>query len=63
MKANVSTETQGVGSKVGEESMLAKFEGLSGDVSDVVLKSGATFTSVAVREGVNAACAAVAAIQ
>ena len=63
VKANVSSETQGVGSKVGEESMLAKFEGLSGDVSDVVLKSGATFTSVAVREGVNAACAAVAAIQ
>ena len=63
VKANVSTETQGVGSKVGEESMLKKFEGLSGDVSDVVLKSGATFTSNAVREGVQAACAAIAAIQ
>lgn len=63
VKANVSSETQGVGSKVGEESMLKKFEGLSGDVSDVVLKSGATFTSNAVREGVQAACAAIAAIQ
>ncbi len=63
VKANVSTETQGVGSKVGEESMLEKFNGLSGDVSDVVLKTGATFTSDAVRDGVNAACAAVAAIQ
>ena len=63
VKANVSTETQGVGSKVGEESMLARFEGLSGDVSGVALKTGATFTSNAVREGVQAACAAVAAIQ
>ena len=63
VKAHVSTETQGVGSKVGEESMLARFEGLSGDVSGVALKTGATFTSNAVREGVQAACAAVAAIQ
>lgn len=63
MKANVSTETQGVGSKVGEASMLEKFEGLSGDVSGVTLKTGATFTSNAVRDGVQAACAAVAEIQ
>ena len=63
VKANVSTETQGVGSKVGEAAMLDKFVGLSGDVSDVTLKTGATFTSNAVRDGVNAACAAVAAIQ
>lgn len=63
VKANVSTETQGVGSKVGEAAMLDKFTGLSGDVSDVTLKSGATFTSDAVKNGVNAACAAVAAIQ
>ena len=63
VKANVSTETQGVGSKVGEASMLEKFEGLSGDVSGVTLKTGATFTSNAVRDGVQAACAAVAAIQ
>lgn len=62
--ANVSTETQGVGSKVGaQENMLDKFVGLSGDVSGVQLKTGATLTSNAVREGVNAACAAVAAIQ
>ena len=63
VKANVSTETQGVGSKVGEASMLEKFEGLSGDVSGVTLKTGATFTSNAVRDGVQAACAALAAIQ
>lgn len=63
VKANVSTETQGVGSKVGEETMLNKFVGHSGDVSDIVLKTGATFTSNAVRDGVQAACAAIAAIQ
>lgn len=64
VEANVSTETQGVGSKVGvQEIMLEKFVGLSGDVSGVQLKSGATLTSNAVRNGVNAACAAVAAIQ
>ena len=64
VEANVSTETQGVGSKVGvQENMLEKFVGLSGDVSGVQLKSGATLTSNAVRNGVNAACAAVAAIQ
>ena len=63
VKANVSTETQGVGSKVGEASMLEKFEGLSGDVSGVTLKTGATFTSNAVRDGVQAARAAIAAIQ
>ena len=43
--------------------MLEKFEGLSGDVSGVTLKTGATFTSDAVRDGVQAACAAIAAIQ
>lgn len=37
--------------------MLEKFEGLSGDVSGVTLKTGATFTSNAVRDGVQAACA------
>ena len=63
VKANVSSETQGVGSKVGEDSMLNKFVGRSGDVSDIVLKTGATFTSNAVRDGVQAACAAIAAIQ
>ncbi len=63
VKADVSSETQGVGSKVGEESMLAKFTGLSDDVSKVTLKTGATFTSNAVRDGVNAACAAVAAVR
>ena len=53
----------GTGSKAGEASMLEKFEGLSGDVSGVTLKTGATFTSNAVRDGVQAACAAIAAIQ
>ena len=57
--ANVSTETQGVGSKVGERTILDRFNGLSGDASSVTLRSGATLTSTAVRNGVNAAFAAV----
>ena len=57
--ADVSTETQGVGSKVGERTILDRFNGLSGDASSVTLRSGATLTSTAVRNGVNAAFAAV----
>ena len=60
--ANVSTETQGVGSKVGERNILDRFNGLTGSADDVVLRSGATYTSRAVRESVNAAFAAVAAM-
>ena len=58
MKADVSTETQGVGSKVGE--MTGRFEGLtfSDGADNVELKSGATFTSNAVRTAVNAVFAA-----
>lgn len=58
--ANVSTETQGVGSKVGERTILDRFNGLTGDADSVTLRSGATYTSNAVRSGVNAAFAAVA---
>ena len=60
--ANVSTETQGVGSKVGERNILDRFTGLSGNVDGVELRSGATYTSRAVREGVNAAIAAAASL-
>ena len=60
--ANVSTETTGVGSKVGEHSVLDRFNGLSGSADGVELRSGATDTSRAVREGVNAAIAAVASL-
>ena len=63
VKADVSTETTGVGSKVGEEKVLGSFEGRSGDVSDVTLRSGATYTSTAVRSGVQAAVDAVAEVR
>jgi len=59
--ANVSTETQGVGSKVGERTILDRFTGLTGNANDVTLRSGATYTSNAVRSSVNAAFEAVAA--
>jgi Na+-translocating ferredoxin:NAD+ oxidoreductase RnfG subunit len=60
--ADVSTETQGVGSKVGERTILDRFNGLTGDASSVTLRSGATLTSTAVRNGVNSAFAAVATL-
>ena len=60
--ANVSTETQGVGSKVGERAILDRFNGLTGSADDVTLRSGATYTSNAVRSSVNAAFEAVAAM-
>ena len=60
--ANVSTETQGVGSKVGERAILDRFTGLSGNANDVTLRSGATYTSNAVRASVNAAFDAVASV-
>ena len=60
--ANVSTETQGVGSKVGERAILDRFTGISGNANDVTLRSGATYTSNAVRSSVNAAFEAVAAV-
>ena len=59
--ANVSTETVGVGSKVGERAILDKFTGLSGtDSLSDPLRSGASYTSRAVRTGVDGAIAAVA---
>lgn len=63
VKADVGTETTGVGSKVGESATLEKFVGLSGSAADVTLISGATYTSNAVRNGVNDALAAVAAVK
>ena len=60
--ANVSTETQDVGSKVGERAILDRFTGISGNANDVTLRSGATYTSNAVRSSVNAAFEAVAAV-
>ena len=63
VQADVGTETTGVGSKVGEASTLEKFNGISGSANNVTLISGATYTSNAVRAGVNDALAAVAAVK
>lgn len=62
VSANVASETQGVGSKLGERDMLDRFNGLTGNANDVVLRAGATYTSNAVRNGVNAALEAVASV-
>lgn len=56
--ADVSGETQGIGSKVG--AMMDKFEGLSDGAEDVQLKTGATFTGKAVKASIAAAFAAFA---
>ncbi len=61
--ADVGTETTGVGSKVGDANILARFQGMSGDVTDVELVSGATYTSKAVRACVNAAIAAIESVK
>ncbi len=62
--ANVSTETVGLGSKVGERAILDKFTGLSGSIDSLSdpLRSGASYTSRAVRDSVNGALAAVAGL-
>lgn len=58
--ADVSGETQGVGSKVG--GMMDRFDNLTGGADEVTLKTGATFTSKAVKASINAAFAAFAAV-
>lgn len=57
LSADVSKETSGVGSKAGEADYILKFIGSSGS-SHVDKISGATYSSVAVRAGVDAALAA-----
>ena len=57
ISADVKTETQGVGSKAGEAKYLDKYLGASG-VANVDSLTGASYTSAAVRNGVNAALAA-----
>ena len=63
LSANVSTETSGVGSKAGLPAYTDKYLGLSGNASGVDKISGATYSSTAVRNGVNAALAAYDAIK
>ena len=58
ISADVSTETQGVGSKAGLPAYLDKYMGLSGNASQVDTIAGATYSSTAVKAGVNAVLAA-----
>ena len=57
ISADVSTETQGVGSKTGDAKFLDKFLGLSGNdaASGVDSITGASYSSAAVKNAVNAA--------
>ncbi len=57
ISADVSKETSGVGSKVGEEAYITRYVGTSGTASIDGI-SGATYTSTAVKNGVNAILAA-----
>ena len=63
LSANVSTETSGVGSKAGLPAYTDKYIGLSGSADGVDTISGASYSSRAVRDGVNAALAAYDAIK
>ncbi len=58
IRADVSTETQGVGSKAGDAAYLDKYLGLSGSAANADTISGATYSSTAVKAGVNAVLAA-----
>lgn len=58
LNVDVSTETTGVGSKAGQESFTSQFVGLSGNCDSVDTISNATYSSSAVKKGVNSALAA-----
>ena len=58
LSANVSKETSGVGSKAGAEDYIRQFIGLSGSSAGVDKISSATYSSMAVKSGVDAALAA-----
>ncbi|MCD8000976.1 MAG: FMN-binding protein [Oscillospiraceae bacterium] len=62
LNANVSTETSGIGSKAGQSAYTDLFIGLTGDSSSVDTISGASYSSRAVKTGVDAALAAYAAL-
>ncbi|MBP5254951.1 MAG: FMN-binding protein [Lachnospiraceae bacterium] len=62
LSADVSTETSGIGSKAGREDYIARFLGLSGNCNAVDTITNATYSSTAVKNGVNAALAAFKAI-
>ncbi|GEM_PF-311250 len=56
--ADVSTETSGVGTKAGEDTYLGRFMGLSTGCDSVDIISNATYSSSAVKKGVQAVLAA-----
>ena len=58
LSANVGTETTGIGSRAGQSDYTGRFIGLTGSADGVDTISGATYSSSAVRFGVNAALAA-----
>lgn len=62
LDADVSTETSGVGSKAGTPEYIGQFLGLRGDSSSVDKISNATYSSTAVKSGVDAALAAFDAL-
>lgn len=62
LDADVSTETSGVGSKAGTPEYIGRFLGLRGDSGSVDKISGATYSSTAVKSGVDAALAAFAVL-
>ena len=63
ISVDVSTETSGVGSKAGKTDYTDSFLGLAGNCNGVDTISGATYSSTAVKTGVNAALAAFDAIR
>ena len=63
MNVDVPAETTGVGSKAGAEAYVSCFIGLSGNSSSVDTITGATYSSTAVKAGVDAALAAFEAIR
>lgn len=63
LSANVSSETQGVGSRAGQASFLDKFVGLSGSADSVDTLTSATYSSTAVRQAVSDAMAALDAVK
>ena len=62
ISVDVSTETSGIGSMAGEPEYKDKYIGTSG-TADVDTISGATYSSTAVKTGVNAALAAFDAVK
>lgn len=63
LSVDVSTETTGIGSKAGRQDYVDRFMGLSGNVNGVDSISGASYSSNAVKAGINAALAAFEALR